>query len=584
MLADQSVLVSGAKPAKDTYVVELSTDLPRVTGLRLDALTHDSLPGKGPGRHHPERPNFVLHEIQLEQIDSDGNAFAVKLVEPEADYSQPQYPVANAIDGDDSTTQSGWAIHKEFHKPHWASFLTAQPVQLNEGDRLRVTLIQNHGEGRTLGRIRLSAMTGDAKPAPLANEHAARITALLQVPQIEWNKEQEQAMINHCKEVDTQLKKLHEAIEQHLAKIAAIKPATTLIMVEDTPRQTFIFRRGDFKSPTVEVKPGTPRALTAAGKQSEAEQNRVALAQWLTSRNNPLTARVQVNRAWAEIFGRGIVATTEDFGTQGDRPTHPEVLDWLAVEFMEHGWSFKHMLKQIVMSAAYQQSSAVTGQLWERDPENKLLARGPRFRLSAEAIRDNALVISGLYSPKVGGPPVFPPQPEGIWRHVGRNAPKYETSQGSDRFRRGIYTIWRRSAPPPSFMNFDAPDRASCTVRRPRTNTPLQALTLLNDLQYVEMAAALAGRMISERANHSPSERAAHGFRLATSREPTAAELAVLTGVYDRQREAFAQEPKRAEQLVKGLPAAAELPAAELAAWTYVANVLLNLDETITKE
>jgi len=277
------------------------------------------------------------------------------------------------------------------------------------------------------------------------------------------------------------------------------------------------------------------------------------------------------------------VATLEDFGTQGEPPTHPGLLDWLAVELVESGWSMKHVHKQIVMSATYRQSSRVTPELFERDPDNKLLARGPRFRISAEAIRDNGLAISGLLSTKMGGPPIFPPQPAGLWRHVGRNAPVYRVAEGPDRFRRGIYVIWRRSAPYASFVNFDATDRAATCVRRPRTNTPLQALTLLNDPAFIEMACALARRILTDRQDLSIEERARYGFRLAVSREPTADELSHLVQVYREEHARATANLDAAHQLFADAQPAPDIDPAELAAWFYVANILLNLDETITK-
>ena len=253
----------------------------------------------------------------------------------------------------------------------------------------------------------------------------------------------------------------------------------------------------------------------------------------------------------------------------------------VASDFVERGWSMKQLHRRIVSSATYQQSSRVTPDALQRDPYNRLLARGPRFRLPAESIRDNALAVAGLLSGKMHGPPVFPPQPEGIWRHVGRNEPKYLTSQGTDRFRRGIYVIWRRSAPYPSFTNFDAPDRASCVVNRARTNTPLQALTLMNDPAYVEMAAALARRIHQERPGDSVAQKARRGFRLCVAREPNSEELRHLTGVFAREFARFQKDRKTAAML-SGTRADDE-GTAELAAWMYVANILLNLDETITK-
>jgi hypothetical protein len=256
-------------------------------------------------------------------------------------------------------------------------------------------------------------------------------------------------------------------------------------------------------------------------------------------------------------------------------------LDWLSVEFMESGWSMKQVHRLIVTSATYQQDSAVSAKLLKRDPYNQLLSRGPRFRLAAETIRDNALAIAGLLSTKMGGPPVYPPQPAKVWRHVGRNAPKYETDTDEDRFRRGVYVVWRRSAPYPSFVNFDAPDRGACVVNRSRTNTPLQALTLLNDPAYVEMAVALARRLEAISAAGHDRERIEYGFRLCTSRQPTTEEVETLIELLRSEQERYSADRSAAEKLV-GKQAGTADPG-RLAAWTSVANALLNLDETVTK-
>jgi hypothetical protein len=274
-------------------------------------------------------------------------------------------------------------------------------------------------------------------------------------------------------------------------------------------------------------------------------------------------ARVTVNRWWQEFFGAGLVRTPEDFGVKGEAPTHPELLDWLAVEFMEGGWSMKRIHRLIALSATYRQSSRVTPELLARDDQNRLLARGPRFRLEAEAIRDNALAIAGLLSPKLGGPPVRPFQPAGLWdSKVGGDRVTYEVSAGEEAYRRGLYTVWKRASPYPSFMNFDAPSRGICSVKRSRSNTPLQALTLLNDPVYVEAAAALAARIGRDRPGATVGERVRHAFALCVAREPSAVERAALERLHALQLAAH-----RDEQI----------------AWQAVATALLNLDETITK-
>jgi hypothetical protein len=311
---------------------------------------------------------------------------------------------------------------------------------------------------------------------------------------------------------------------------------------------------------------------------------RVELASWLTDRENPLTARVIVNRWWAEFFGRGIVSTLEDFGIKGEPPTHPELLDWLAVEFMEHGWSMKHVHRLIALSGTYRQSSKVTPELLARDDQNKLHARGPRFRLDAETIRDNALFAAGLLSLKQGGPPVRPYQPPGLWESkVGGDRVTYDVSAGEDAWRRGIYTVWKRSSPYPSFMNFDATARTACTVRRSRSNTPLQALTLLNDPVYVDAARALAKRVLTERADVSTSDRIARAFQLCLARQPDRLEIALLEKLFEEQRAAYARDEPAARAMAGSFAPPPGVSLVDFAAWYAVTTTLLNLDEMITK-
>lgn len=362
---------------------------------------------------------------------------------------------------------------------------------------------------------------------------------------------------------------------------------TTLVMIEqDEPRMTRIFKRGEFLSPGDSVEAGVPTALPPL--PADAKPNRTSFARWLVSPENPLTARVRVNHWWTEIFGRGLVATGEDFGTQGSPPSHPELLDWLAIKFMNDGWSTKRMIKRIVMSATYQQSSKVSAELLDRDSENVLLARGPRFRLPAETIRDNGLTIAGLLSTKMGGPPVYPPQPPKIWRQTGRGEPVYKAAEGEDRFRRGVYVIWRRVAPYPSFVNFDAPDRTRCVVSRSQTNTPMQALTLLNDQAYIEMALALSARVLRLTDVETDQQRLETAFRLCAARRPSKAELDVLSELLREERLRLSESPDDIESLTKQarLPSGTAAPddQQEWAAWLCVCNALLNLDETISKE
>lgn len=363
------------------------------------------------------------------------------------------------------------------------------------------------------------------------------------------------------------------------AKLAAITAPTTLIMREKQdgkPPSTYMHIKGAYLSRGELVTAGTPEALNPF--PPDAPLNRLGLALWLTDPRNPLTARVTVNRLWETLFGRGIVETTEDFGTQGSPPSHPDLLDWLATEFLRRGWSVKSMLRLMVTSATYRQSSRATPALLERDPYNRLLARGPRFRMEAEMIRDCALAAAGLLSLKIGGPSVFPLQPEGIWQ-IPYNADRWVTSEGEDRYRRSLYTFWRRTSPYPQFVTFDAPSREFCTVRRIRTTTPLQALTTLNDPAFIEAARGLAGRM---QRTGSLRSGIGLGFRLCTARWPKPNELASLAKLYEAELQRYRTDLPAA-CAISGL-ASASPDAPERAAWTVVANVLLNTDEFLTKE
>jgi hypothetical protein len=387
------------------------------------------------------------------------------------------------------------------------------------------------------------------------------------------------------------------ALKYNLDKI---KVVTALIMGEKQTYErpsTWFHERGAYLNTTEKVYAATPAVLSAMPEH--APVNRLGLAQWLVDENNPLTARVTVNRFWEAFFGRGLVLTSEDFGTQGEAPSHPELLDWLACEFMnaERGtmnannaqrWSMKAIHRLIVMSATYRQSSSIPRSSLsvptsDLDPYNRLLARGPRFRVEAELVRDIGLTASGLLSRKIGGASVFPRQPEGIWKNPYSNE-KWTTSKGEDLYRRSLYTFIRRTSPHPAMMTFDASSRETCTVRRPRTNTPLQSLTLLNDEAALDNARALAERMMKEGGDELRAQ-LTYGFRLCTSRRPNAKELDRLRALYEQQLKLYRNDEKAALQLTKvQLPSSPKWTLAELAARVIVANVLLNLDETLTKE
>jgi len=450
--------------------------------------------------------------------------------------------------------------------------LTAKRLSLDE----RLTVLREEMVGEQA--VWEAAQLADPQSLELL---PARIRKILELPSDERTEEQQKQLTEHYLSVLPDIRECQEEIVRVEKQLDKIRPPKTLVMVElDSPRTTSIMLRGLLENPGEEVTPGVPEILHSW--REELPPNRLGLARWLVDPRNPLVGRVTVNRWWAEFFGRGLVETPEDIGTQSPRPTHPELLDWLATEFVKEGWSMKHIHRLIVLSATYRQSSVVTPELLERDPDNRLYARGPRFRLSAETIRDNALAISGLLSPKVGGPPVYPPQPDGLWKVIGKVDNNYYTSSGEDRYRRGIYTIWRRSAPYPSFTTFDAPDRTNCIVQRPRTNTPLQALTLMNDPVYVDMTRAFAKRIVDEAESLDVRARAERAFRLALARMPSPVELAQLEAVYLRERARFENDIAAARTTI-GNKHLSDEEARELAAWFYVAAILLNLDETITR-
>ena len=364
-------------------------------------------------------------------------------------------------------------------------------------------------------------------------------------------------------------------------------PSTMVMQDKSTMRETRLLERGLYDRPGEKVTPGLPAALPPLPAGSEG--NRLALARWLVSGNHPLTARVTVNRFWQSLFGTGLVKTSENFGSQGDLPSHPELLDWLSHFFVQSGWDVKELMRLLVTSATYRQSSRLDHRTMDQDPGNRLLARGPRFRLQAEMIRDAALSAGGLLVRSVGGRSVKPYQPEGLWEEVAfgiktYGAQEYEQDHGDALYRRSMYTFWKRSCPPPSLVTFDAPDRETCIVRRERTNTPLQALVLLNDPIYIEAARGLAQRAILDGGSTS-DERLGYAFRIVTGRHPTPAEAAVLSAELRDRLQAFAADPETAKRLVAigESQSDASLSAGELAAWTMVARLILNLDEAITK-
>ncbi len=569
-LVDGSLLATNMPPVKDTYVVTFQNAVANVSALRLEVLPNDDLPAKGPGRN--ATGNFLLNHF-----DVTVNGKPVKLARASATFTEKKYNVADAI-GEKSEPKKGWSIDGSTNKYQTAVFETAEVLPAGE---IKIKLVQQYGRKQTIGRFRISATTLPS-PAVVPPENVAQILAATDAKRSAQQKT----------ELAKWFRQFVPAVAEQAKALAATKMKRDEIKAVDLPvmreltgkdrRVSHILFKGNYLAPTDEVSPGVPAAFNPwpAG----APTNRLGLAKWLMSPENPLTARVIANRFWARIFGRGIVETEEDFGTQGTKPTHPELLDWLAIDLRDHGWDIKRYLKMLVMSATYQQSSRATPELLKRDPRNYLLAHASRHRLEAEMVRDQALALSGLLSAKIGGPSVYPPQPDGLWRAAFNGERTYTTSTGEDRYRRGIYTIWRRTIPHPSMTTFDAPSRETCTFRRLPTNTPLQAYVTLNDPIYVEAAQAL-GRQLAKVDSATVAKRIEFGLKAALCRQPTKREVASLCELYDSELNHYRSAKDDAVKLsTKPLgPLPDGLTPAEAAAWTTIANVLLNLDGVLMK-
>ncbi len=500
-----------------------------------------------------------------------------------ADYSQSGLHASNLINQDDEKS-NGWGIAPRVGESHQLTLLAASTVRIPTGSRLSIELAhESEQDNAKLGAFRLS-LTSDPQATAMA-QTPLTIVGLVNTPGEDRTSSDEKRLMDHYLTIAPSLDDERARLDAIGKEIAGIKPYTTVPVLQalspDKQRETRIQRRGNFLDVGDLVEPGLPEIFEQSLDQKP--DDRLSMARWLVSRENPLTARVIVNRMWESIFGIGLVSTSEEFGAQGDLPSHPDLLDWLAVEFMDSGWDFKHMLKLMVTSATYRQSSKVGPDQLEKDPDNRWLARGPRVRLSAESIRDQALFVSGLLSDKMYGASVNPPQPE-----MGLNAAfggkiDWKTSEGEDRYRRGLYTTWRRSNPYPSMATFDAPNREVCILKRDRSNTPLQALVTLNDPAFVETAQALARRM-TEAATH-PQGRVEYGFRKCLTRPPTEVEKRELLKLYTEAYAAYVDQPDEARLMIEkplgNAPEGADVR--ELAAWSVVANVLLNLDETLMK-
>jgi hypothetical protein len=577
---DGSITASGPNPGEAIYTIEASAVLPRITAIRLEALPDPSLPKGGPGRDI--YGNFQLNGLEVE-ADGQSVSFAAIKADDSAGGASVDTFFPKVLSRD-AYAPRGWRIdasREDVRRARQIVFTFDRPLTPAAGGRLKIQMKHvGNAVGQAIGRFRLT-VTSSSTPQRIV-EVTAALRPVLAIPPAKRTDQQRKDLAAFYRTVARALKPARDRLAEARKELGALGIPTALVMRERPSHErpsAFLRRRGSFLDKGDRVYAGLPEWLHPL--RQDQMPNRLGLAHWIVDEQNPLTPRVVVNRAWEQFFGRGLVETSEDFGAQGSPPSHPELLDWLATELVAQGWRMKALHRLIVMSATYRQSSAAAPALVDRDPYNRLLARGPRFRMEAEMVRDVTLAASGLLSRKIGGASVFPPQPDGIW-DIPYSTDKWTTSEGEDRYRRGLYVFIRRSAAYPSFMTFDATSREYCTVRRVRTNTPLQALATLNDEAYFEAAQALAARVLREAAA-ADAKRAAYAFRLVASRTPTADEVARILASYSGQRERL-QRDRTAAGRVVGRYAVAGVDPVEQAAWTLVANAIFNLDETVTKE
>jgi len=595
---DRSVLVGGQKPDTDSTVVRFAALPERVVGVRVEVLPDKSLPSQGPGRSG--NGNFVLTEV-VARVVRDGApardlAFESAWASHEQTVSADKNPygkwsAASVIDHDARGTFAGWAILPEAGKPSQLRLRLKEPLTLASGERLEIELQQKHGHGHhTLGCFRLGVATDPAAvvppTVPLPN---ADLAERLKVDPSARTAEQSAKLWSEFKAVAPELADLRAqrtAADKARADFEGTIPRTLVTERSEKPRTVRVLPRGNWLIETGEImEPAIPAQFRPASRAvSDRRLNRLDLADWLVSPENPLTARVVVNRFWRQFFGIGLSKVLDDFGAQGEPPRHPELLDWLAVEFRDSGWDVKHLVRLMVTSRTYRQSSNASRELLARDPENRELARQGRWRIEAEMVRDSALQVSGLLVPRIGGPSVRPYQPDGYWENLNFPQRGYDASSGGDQYRRGLYTWWQRSYVHPSMLAFDAATREECAAERNRSNIPQQALVLLNDPSYVEAARSFAARILREGSGDDTS-RLTWAWRQALARDPLDSELSALRRLLETQRTAFAKDPDAAAQFTRTgkAPAPAGLEPVQWAAWTDVARALLNLHETITR-
>lgn len=595
-LDDGSLLVEGPVADKDRYTLVVSAPPQPLSGLRIEVMPDPSL-GKNEGPGRAPNGNFVLTGVTVEvSEDADfDHARQVELTSAEADFSQQKFPPKNALD---PGARGGWAISPEMGKPHTLTLYAAEPVDVEPGGWLRIVLDQQYGGSHTLGRFAVQTMTGVDPWRALPSEV---IDVLKQDPE-QRQADDQRVIDNHVARQHGPTAKLLQRL-QELREQTPPSPMMQAAVIKPQSRPTQRLERGDFLQPAEEVESGAITVIEQVhplrSRHDDQPPDRLDLALWLVDPEHPLTARVIVNQVWARLFGQGIVPTVGDFGVRGERPTHPELLDWLAWKLpRDLGWSRKRLIKSIVISSTYRQASRHRPELQPVDPTNRLLARQNRVRVEAEVVRDLALAAGGLLDRTVGGPSVFPPLPPGVAELSYANNFKWKTSDGGDRYRRGMYTFFKRTAPHPTLITFDCPDANTTQIQREASNTPLQALALLNNEVFTEASLALAGRLLTtqldgtagapHRSAEAPQQdedtrRLLHALRLSLVRPPSGAELAAFAELLAESRQHYQGHPDDTEQFVALRPDDRFEPA-EYAAWAATVRMMLNLDEFIVRD
>ena len=579
---DGSWLFGGQNVAKPVYELELLPGNGKtIAAVRVDAMPHPEF-GKPRKLARSTNGNFVLTDIKLTAAGKP-----LPIARATASFEQDDYPISNAIDGEESKT--GWAVNDTKPSTVSAFFILEKPVQLKKDESLGVRMafmsrFGNHNMGRFKIYTSGSDFTSNTSKAKLP----PKVTKALKTPSKRRSGAERKVLSDFYRTIDRPQKEASRAIKKLEAELAKLGAESVPVMVmrerEGERVPAYLLDRGAYDAPDRSKE--LPRAVPAAffdGDDEDQPGDRLELARWIVSPRNPLTARVIVNRIWQDHFGVGLVKTSEDFGSQSELPSHPELLDWLSVEFMESGWDVKALHKLIVTSAAFQQSSVVTKAQHDRDPENRLLARGPRYRLDGFVIRDLALQASGLLNDRLGGAPVKPYQPEGLWNSVaGRSNIRYALSKGEDLYRKSLYTYWKRAVNPPRQLIFDAGGREACNVAVRRTNTPLQALVLMNDVTFLEAARHLAETVIKEEPDRD--KRLALIYRRVTALDSDQRKVGILKENLDFFTRHFAEKPEAATEFLAAgeSPRDESIPAGEHAAWTAVAHLVLNLDTSIS--